>query len=135
MEGSLHKILVYSDHKNLTYFHNARVLTRWQARWAQFLTRFEFKILYRPGSQQGKADVLSRRTYLAPCPGEATFDDQKQILLGPAQLQAVEVSHMPIDSNILNSIRQDLQIDVFAQEVLVTLIRITLLVLRHNILM
>ena len=25
---------------------------------------------------------------------------------------------MPIDSNILNSIRQDLQIDVFAQEVL-----------------
>ena len=95
-----------------------RVLTRRQARWAQFLIRFEFKILYRPGSQQGKANSLSRRTYLAPLLGEATFDDQKQILLGPPRLQAVEVSHMPVDSSILNSIRQDLQIDVFAQEVL-----------------
>ena len=118
LEGSLHQVLVYSDHKNLTYFHNARVLTRRQARWAQFLTRFEFKILYRPGSQQGKADALSRRTYLAPHPGEAASDDQKKILLGPARLQAVEVSHMPVDSSILNSIRQDLRIDVFAQEIL-----------------
>ena len=93
------------------------MLTRRQARWAQFLTRFEFKILYRPGSQQGKADALSR-TYLAAHLGEATFDDQKRILLGPAQLQAVEVSDMPVDSNILNCIRQDIQTDLFAQEVL-----------------
>ena len=118
LEGSLHQILVYSDHKNLTYFQNARVLTRRQARWAQFLTRFEFKIIYRPGLQQGKADALSRRTYLAPRPGEAAFDDQQQILLGPARLQAVEVSDMPLDSNILNSIRQDIHTDPFAQEVL-----------------
>ena len=114
----LHEILVYSDHKNLTYFQNARVVTRRQARWVQFLTRFEFKILYRPGSEQGKADALSQRTCLAPRPGEAAFDDQKEILLGPARLQAVEVSDVPVDSNILNCIRQDLQVDLFAQEVL-----------------
>ena len=28
LEGSLHEILVYSYHKNLTYFQNARVVTR-----------------------------------------------------------------------------------------------------------
>ena len=94
------------------------MLTKQQARWAQLLTRFEFKILYRPGSEQGKADALSQRTYLTPRPGEVTFDDQKYILLGPARLQPVEVSDMPIDSTILNSICQDLQIDLFAQEVL-----------------
>ena len=47
----------------------------------------------------------SQRTYLAPRPGEATFDDQKQILLGPACLQAMEVWNMLVDSNIANSIR------------------------------
>jgi hypothetical protein len=99
------RVLLISDHKNLTYFQNARVLNKWQAQWAQLLTRFEFKIIYRLGLQQGKVDALPRRSYLAPRPGEAAFHDQQQILLGPARLQAVEVSAMPLDSNILNSIR------------------------------
>ena len=47
-----------NDHKNLTYFQSARVLSRRQARWAQFLTRFDFLITYRPGVQQGKVDAL-----------------------------------------------------------------------------
>ena len=112
------------------------MLTRRQARWAQFLTRFEFKILYRPGSEQGKADALSQRTCLAPRPGEAAFDDQKEILLGPARLQAVEVSDVPVDSNILNCIRQDLQTDrALLKNFSLILISIVLLALRHNILM
>jgi hypothetical protein len=64
--GSSHQVTVFSDHKNLAYFQDARVLNRHQARWAQFLTRFDFKITYRPGKHQGKADALSRRSYLAP---------------------------------------------------------------------
>ena len=52
------------------------MLNRPQARWAQFLTRFDLKITYRPEKQQGKADALSRRSYLAPRPGEqATWHD------------------------------------------------------------
>jgi hypothetical protein len=31
-----------------------------QARWAMFFTRFRFPISYRPGSQNTKADALSR---------------------------------------------------------------------------
>ena len=92
-------------------------------------------ILYRPGSQQGKADALSR-TYLAAHLGEATFDDQKQILLGPPRLQVVEVLDMPVDSNILNCIRQDLQTDrALLKNFSLILISIVLLALRHNILM
>jgi hypothetical protein len=74
--------------------------------------------IYRPGLQQGKADALSRWSYLAPRPCEAAFDDQQPILLGLVRLQAVEVSTMPLDSNILNSIHQDIHTDPFAQEVL-----------------
>ena len=82
LEGSPHQIIVYNDHKNLTYLEgsphqNARVLSRRQARWAQFLTHFDFLITYRPGVQQGKADVLSQLSYLAPQPGEPMFDHQK----------------------------------------------------------
>ena len=83
LEGSPHQVIVFSDHKNLAYFQNARVLNRGQARWAQFLTRFDFKISYRPGKQQGKADALSRRSYLAPRLGDPAFDNKKLVILGP----------------------------------------------------
>ena len=75
LEGSPHQIIIFSDHKNLTYFQIARVLNRRQARWAQFLTRFDFKINFRPGRQQGKAYALSRRTYLTLRPGDLAFDN------------------------------------------------------------
>jgi len=59
--GSLHPILVYTDHKNLEYFTTTKVLNRRQARWADYLSLFDFKIIYRPGRENGKADALSRR--------------------------------------------------------------------------
>ena len=84
----------------ISYFQNARVLNRRQARWAQFLTRFNFLIVYRPAIHQGKADALSRRSYMAPYLGELTFDHQKPILLGPDRLQVMVVNafKMPTDS-------------------------------------
>ena len=95
---SSHQVTVFSDHKNLAYLQNAHVLNRRQARWAQFLTRFDFKITYRPGKQQGKADALSRSSYLAPSPRKPAFDNQKQVILGPTRLQATHVYGMPSSS-------------------------------------
>ena len=95
------------------------MLNRRQARWAHFLTHFDFKITYRPGKPQGKADALSRRSYLAPRPGEPTFDNQKQVILGPTRLQATQVFGMHLDSHIIDIIREDLKTDVFAQAILV----------------
>ena len=59
--GSLHPVLVYTDHKNLEYFTMTKVLNRRQARWADYLSLFDFKIIFRPGRENGKADALSRR--------------------------------------------------------------------------
>ena len=55
------EIVIFTDHKNLEYFASSKVLSRRQARWAEFLSEFWFKVVYRPGHLNTKADILSRR--------------------------------------------------------------------------
>ena len=50
--------------------------------------------------------------------GEPTFDDQKQVIMGLPQLQATRVFDMPLDSQIIDTIRDDLKTDLFAQAIL-----------------
>lgn len=120
LEGSPHQVVVYSNHKNLQYFQSACVLNRRQARWALLLAHFDFVIKYRPGSQQGKADALSRRSYLAPQSGELAFDQQKQVLLGPERLQAAPTFVFPAPENqeILDIIRKTTAQDPVAGDIL-----------------
>jgi hypothetical protein len=59
-------IKVYSDHRNLEHFMTTKQLNRRQARWAEFLSKFNFKIMYRPGKQGEKPDILTRRSQDLP---------------------------------------------------------------------
>ena len=52
-------VKVYTDHKNLEHFMMTKQLNQWQACWAKFLLKFNFKISYRPGKQGEKLDVLT----------------------------------------------------------------------------
>lgn len=52
---------VLTDHKSLEYFMTTKKLNRRQARWAEFLAEFDFKIAYQPGKIHDKADALTRR--------------------------------------------------------------------------
>ena len=54
-------VMVFTDYKNLKYFNTTKVLTRRQARWAEDLAGYNFKVIYRPGLKNTKPDVLSRR--------------------------------------------------------------------------
>jgi len=65
-EGATHQVQVFSDHHNLEYFTTTKVLNRRQARWAQELAGIDFKIYYRPGTQNGKPDALSRHSEYCP---------------------------------------------------------------------
>ena len=58
---SLHQVVIYSDHHNLEYFMTPRKLNPRQNRWYIHLMEFDFIIKWRPGSQMGKADALSRQ--------------------------------------------------------------------------
>ena len=61
LEGAVEKFEIWTDHKNLEYFMKAQKLNRRQARWALYLSRFNFMLKHVPGSKIGKADSLSRR--------------------------------------------------------------------------
>jgi len=65
-EGATNQVQVFSDHQNLEYFTTTKVLNRRQARWAQELAGIDFRIYYRPGTQNGKPDALSRRPEYRP---------------------------------------------------------------------
>ncbi|GMG17194.1 unnamed protein product [Aspergillus oryzae] len=61
LEGAQHQIIVKSDHKNLTYFTTTKELTRRQARWAETLSQYDFRIEHCKGLENDQADALSRR--------------------------------------------------------------------------
>ena len=61
LEGAQFKFDIWTDHKNLEYFMKAQKLNRRQARWALYLSQFDFTLKHVAGAKMGKADGLSRR--------------------------------------------------------------------------
>src|SRR5207244_11981327 len=62
LEGLSHSIKVLSNHKNLKYFILIKLLNRRQARWSEFLSRFNFKIVHRLRKQSTKLNAFTRRS-------------------------------------------------------------------------
>ncbi len=53
-------IKIFIDHLNLKYFMIIKELIRWQAKWAEKLSEYNFKIIYQSKKQNLKVDVLIR---------------------------------------------------------------------------
>ncbi|CAJ0951668.1 unnamed protein product [Ranitomeya imitator] len=68
LEGAKHRVVVLTDHKNLTYLESPKLLNAKQARWSLFVSRFDFVVSYLPGSKNVKADALSR-SFVPDSPG------------------------------------------------------------------
>ena len=84
LESTPHPIRVLSDHKNLEYFMSTKLqVSRRQAQWSEFLSRFNFKIVYRPGKAGAKPDALTRRSGDLPKEGDK-YDERTKF-----QYQAV----------------------------------------------
>jgi hypothetical protein len=92
IQGSPHTTIILSDHKNLTYYREAKNLNRRQARWSLYLSEFDVKLVHTPGSKMIQSDALSRRPDL--CPDED--NDNEDIIMLP-------------DDMFLNLIDMDLQ--------------------------
>jgi len=56
--------VVKTDHKNLTSFLTIKELNWRQVKWAEMLTEYHFKIKHVKGSDNTKADTLSRKKEL-----------------------------------------------------------------------
>src|SRR5258708_16261589 len=84
LEGQGIPIEIWTDHKNLEYFMKAQDLTRRQARWALFLSRFNFALHHKPGKLSTKPDTLSRRSDHFK---EDANDNTNRILIKPEQIK------------------------------------------------
>ena len=82
-------INVISDHKNLEYFMSSQRLSRRQARWSEFLSRFNFKISYKPGPQC-KADALTKRSQNLPADSDSCQNYIQQVVLKPENFSTVQ---------------------------------------------
>ena len=87
LEGTPSPVKVITDHRNLEYFMTTKLLNRRQARWSEFLSRFNFKIVYRPGKQGAKPDALTRRSEDLPKEGDERLLHQSQTVLKKENLE------------------------------------------------
>jgi hypothetical protein len=118
LEGAKYPVQVYTDHKNLTYFTTTKELNRRQIRWSEKLGSYNFKITYRKGTENARADALSRR------PDYMDGDKPKY----PAMLRTdktgnIEFNHVEIaatyrvdkDDEWTNKIRQAQRVDLWCR--------------------
>jgi hypothetical protein len=61
LAGSLHKVIVYSDHQNLLYWKEPHKISRCVAREVLRLSEYNIEIHHIKGTSNGQADALSRR--------------------------------------------------------------------------
>jgi len=61
LKGVTTPVEVFTDHKNLTYFSETKMLSQCLARWSEFLSQFNLSIKFWPGRLGKKLDVLTRR--------------------------------------------------------------------------
>jgi len=85
---------ILSDHTNLKYFTTKQTLTRRQARWALFLSKYNYTIIPTL-EKQNIANALSRHPDLKE--GIAT-DNADHILLTPDKfhIQALQTTAIPL---------------------------------------
>ena len=81
LKGSHHQFEIWNDHANLKYFMQSQDLNWHQACWWQWLTRFNYIVVYKPGATNVKADTLSRRKDYAL----GIEDDNKGIVMIPLE--------------------------------------------------
>ena len=62
LEGS--RVILHTDHEPLTWLATQPSPNRRQARWLEFLSRFDYEVVYVKGDQNIVADALSRRLTL-----------------------------------------------------------------------
>jgi hypothetical protein len=105
IQGSGHTTVVYSDHKNLTYFWTAQKLNDQQARWSLYLSGFNIKLIHLPGTKMVQSDALSRQQDYGT---EGQFDDKEKTML-PENL-FINLLDTELQERILNGKEIDLDI-------------------------
>ena len=89
LEATPYAFEIHTDHNNLLYFTKSQNLSKRQARWQQWMTRFSYQLIYNKGSQMLVADLLSRRSDHYVSSGD---DNKDQVLLNPVTIKSIDVT-------------------------------------------
>src|SRR3954452_18845774 len=73
--------LIYSDHQVLEYFMTTKKLSARQARWAEYLSRYHFKLAYRTGKSNERVNALSRKLEDTTIQDQVIAAHRTQVLL------------------------------------------------------
>ena len=108
LEGTGLPVKVLTDHKGLEYFMTTKKLTPRQARWAEFLSEYNFIISYQSGKKNKKADALTRKPNERPInEDDERLEHRMQTLLPPERFKHV-VNLQPIEVENENSPNEDI---------------------------
>jgi hypothetical protein len=99
LQSVINPIRVLSDHKNLEYFTTTKLLNRRQAHWSQFLSQFNFKIVYHPGTAGGKPDALTRRSGDLPKAGDDRSLKNQTTIIKPENILQLSAMATPIPAS------------------------------------
>ncbi|KAF8748670.1 hypothetical protein RHS01_10653 [Rhizoctonia solani] len=109
LEATDKPIQVFTDHRNLEYWMQARTFNQRHARWRIFLSDFNFEIHYRPGKQLGKPDALSRRA-------DYVETTQEPEVMLPAEVFAnTSEEELEIVTEIRSKLREDPSLEPIIQ--------------------
>ena len=90
LTNTLIPIQIFTDHQALKTFMEHKVLTRRQSRYLDILSEFNFKIIFRAGKGNAKADALTRLPGYKPDNVEdERIKQQAQVILTPDRIQVI----------------------------------------------
>lgn len=116
LQGSQQEFEILTDHKNLEYFTTTKALNQRQVRWSEFLSQYNFRIVYRPGAKAIRPDALSRRREDRPNsanPNDERLKNRERVVLpanrfNPDVYQELTAN---ISINALDTVLQNTPID------------------------
>ncbi|QRW18196.1 Retrotransposable element Tf2 protein [Rhizoctonia solani] len=109
LEATDRPIQVFTDHRNLEYWMQARTFNQRHARWRIFLSDFNFEIHYCPGKRSGKPDALSRRSDYVDTPPEP------EVMLPTEVFANTSEEEFEIVTEICSRIREDPSLEPIVQ--------------------
>jgi hypothetical protein len=111
LEGLPQPFDIITDHRNLEYWRTAQNLSRRQARWSLYLSRFDFRLTHKPGTVNTQADPLSR---LPPHTISDADDNRNQTVLRPQHFLSAGTTcaeaEDTLEQDIRNAVDRDPQV-------------------------
>ena len=102
LQGTQEPFEIITDHKNLEYFMTTKALNQRQVRWSEFLSGFNFRIIYRPGNKAARPDALSRKREHRPSkanPSDERLKNRERVLLPADRFESAALENLLAEAN------------------------------------